>query len=428
MSRRPLVLPLLALLSLGQAAPPASYQGPAPFAVSDLPAAEKKPLWTLSVDKAEYGEQTVAVAGGRVFVKVGGAVQARDLASGKVMWQAANAGRLWAASAAGVLTETDGTLVSRRPSDGRVLWRKAVSAVRDVQVRGETLYVTTAQGALALNAATGKTRWNSADSQLTGFGTAASGVVFWRASKGEPHFPAVVALNGVTGKRLYEFGSEVGPLAIKDGQALLKDFGAMGPDDRAAWQWVDLYTGKTRRVGNLQADFRCPGTGMVQHTGTDGFYADGFYYLNDRCGTRLTQFADTGRAAPTPLTPTRTFAAPDDGRYRLGPVGEYLMFESRSGEVRLIPTAGRSPVNLNGVDMPTGTGFALPGVGQVSRLDVHDGVLYVGRVGGEFLAYDVTKKRALYTVRLPWQGFGPTLRSGGYAVLTTGGAAAAVRE
>ena len=64
----------------------------------------------------------------------------------------------------------------------------------------------------------------------------------------------------------------------------------------------------------------------------------------------------------------------------------------------------------------------------MSRLDALGGVLYVGRVGGDFLAYDATKKKALYTVRLPWRGFGPTLRSGGYAVLTTGGGVAVVRE
>lgn len=385
-------------------------------------------MWTLTTDQVEYLDHAALLAGNRVLVKVGGALQARDVASGKVVWKVQAAGRLLAASEHGVLTYTSGQLLSRRLSDGRTGWKVALPEVRSVQVSGQTLYVTTAKGATALDAGTGKTRWQYADSELTEFGAALSGVVFWKASKGEPHFPAVVALDGQTGKRLYGRGSTSGPLAFKDGQVLFKDFGAMGPDDRAQWQWVDLRSGTVSRTVETQADFQCPGTGMYQYNDSDGFYAPNFYYLRDRCGTRLNQFADDGQPSKTPLAHTRTFADPDDGQYVAGPVNDLLVLISRGGEVRLLPTAGRSPVNLNGVDMPTGPGLLLPGSGPVSRLDVMGNMLYVGRVGGSLLAFDTATKKALYATQLPWSGFGESTRSSGYVLLTRPGAVAVVKE
>lgn len=427
LSLLPLALCPLALSRAGaQPAPPLSYQGPVPAAAS---VRQVRLAWTLAVDRATSGDPAALVAGSRALIKVGGALQARDLATGKLVWQVTNPGRLLAAHSAGVLTEYAGTLISRRPSDGRVMWQTPLSGVRDVRAQGDTLYVTAGRGALALNAATGKVRWRYADSELTAFGGSAMGVVWWRVSKGEPHFPAVVALDAGTGRRLYDLHSTLGPLAVQGDLALFKDFGARGPDDRAVWQWVELRSGRTARTVTVQADFRCPDSQMSQHS-DDGFYAAGFFYLNDRCGARLNQFA----AGPgpendkKPQPALRTFRTPDDGRYRLGPVGEFLLFEGRSGELRLIPAAGRSGVNMNGVEMPTGTGLALPGAGPVSRLDAVGDVVYVGRVGGDFLAYDVARKKALYAARLPWRGFGPTLRSGSYAVLTGPGAVAVVRE
>ncbi|WP_102126003.1 PQQ-binding-like beta-propeller repeat protein [Deinococcus planocerae] len=433
------VLALLAA-SVGEAQllRPQGYQGPIPVGRVDG-VREVGPLWALAVDRSESGEQNVWLAGTRVLSLSKGVWQARDLATGKLVWQAADAGRVMATTDSGVLLTQKRVLTRRRASDGQVQWRVTLpTEVRDIKVQAGTLYVTTlagmmapndAPGVMALDGATGKTRWQAQELEMTEFSGAVQGVAFWNAYRGEPHFPGVHAFDNATGKPLYRFGATVGPLVVGDAQVLVKDFGAPGPDDRAQLQWVDLRSGKVRRQLNLAADFQCPGGNMIQHTGNEAFYAAPFVYVLDQCGQRLRQFEATGRAAgETPQKPVRTFAAPDDGRCRLGPVGEYLLFESRAGELRLIPTTGRSPVSLNGVTMPTGTGLVIPGGGQVSRLDAWGNKVYVGRVGGSLLAYDVGTKKARYQVRLPWAGFGPTLHGGNYAVFTAPDGLAVVRE
>lgn len=433
---------LLALLtsSVGaaQLLKPQNYQGPIPLGRVEG-VREVKPLWTLAVDKSEPGEPNVWVAGTRVLSLSGGKLQARDLATGKLAWQAADAGQVMATTDSGVLLAQKRILTRRRASDGQVQWRVTLPIeLRDIKVQAGTLYVTTlaglmgpddAPGVMALDGATGKTRWQAQAQEMTEFGGVVQGVAFWNAYRGEPHFPGVHAFDNATGRQLYRFGATVGPLAVKNAQVLVKDFGAPGPDDRAQLQWVDLRSGKVSRKVNLQADFQCPDGDMIQHTGNEAFYAAPFVYVLDQCGHRLEQFEDMGQAAGETLQkPARIFAAPDDGRYRLGPVGEFLLFESRTGELRLIPTSGRSPVSLNGVNMPTGTGLVIPGGGQVSRLDALGNMVYVGRVGGSMLAYDVGTRKARYQVRLPWAGFGPTLHSGGYAVFTAPDGLAVVRE
>ena len=64
----------------------------------------------------------------------------------------------------------------------------------------------------------------------------------------------------------------------------------------------------------------------------------------------------------------------------------------------------------------------------MSRLDVLGDTLYLGRTTGSLLAYDLKNTKVRYAVRLPWSGFGPSLRSGPYVVLTTPGQVAVVHE
>lgn len=78
--------------------------------------------------------------------------------------------------------------------------------------------------------------------------------------------------------------------------------------------------------------------------------------------------------------------------------------------------------------MPTGMGRDLPGTGPVSRLDVLGDTLYLGRTTGSLLAYDLKNTKPLYAVRVPWTGFGPSMRSGEYVVLTAPGQVAVIRQ
>lgn len=442
MHKRFRVWGLLALLTssvgVAQLLKPQGYQGPIPVGHVDG-VREVKPLWALAVDRSEYGEQNVWVAGTRVLSLSKGRLQARDLATGKLAWQMANAGRVMATTDSGVLTVQKRTLTRRRASDGQVQWRVTLPIeVRDIKVQAGTLYVTTlagmmapenAPGVMALDGATGKTRWQAQAQEMTEFGGVVQGVAFWKAYQGEPHFPAVYAFDNATGKQLYRFSSTVGPLGVEGSEVLLKDFGAPGPDDRAELHWVGLRSGKASRTLRLQADFQCPNSSMVQRTGDEAFYAAPFYYVLDQCGERLAQYQATGQPeGETPQKPIRSLVTPDEGRYRLGPIGEYLLFESRNGELRLVPTAGRQPASLNGVNMPTGIGLELPGKGQVSRLDALGTTVYVGRGGGAMLAYDVGTKKARYQLQLPWPGFGLTLHGGGFVVFTAPEGLAVVRE
>ena len=433
-----LPLALLAALAPAQAAPPTSYQGPV-YGAGVPNVKVVRPLWTLTVDKAEYGDRAVLLAENRVLVKVGGALQARDVATGRVRWTLRQPGNLGLADKNAVFLTSGQILSAYRLSDGRRLWTRDLGgAVRDVGESGGVPYATTEHGGIALSAATGQTRWAFKEHEMTGFrtvlgDTGSGGVVFWDAYQGEPHFPATYAFDGATGKQLYRLGGRTGPLGVRGKAVLMADTSFIGSDDNATLTWVNLRSGVTEQVLKLAADFRCPGRGTLERRTSETFSAPPHIYVNDQCGTRLRQFwandpALAGKTPSMPLPPARTFAVPDDGRFRLGPVGELLVFESRMGEVRLIPTTGRAPINYNGVDMPTGTGLVLPGAGPVSRLDALGSVLYVGRVNGEFLAYDAAKKKPLYAAQLPWRGFGPTFRSGKYAVLTTPGALAVVRE
>ena len=70
----------------------------------------------------------------------------------------------------------------------------------------------------------------------------------------------------------------------------------------------------------------------------------------------------------------------------------------------------------------------LPSTGPVSQLDVLGNTLSLGRTTGSLLAYDLKNTKARYAVRLPWSGFGPSLLSGAYVILTTPGQVAVVHE
>lgn len=85
MLRLGFLLVLLSGSAGAQSSPPTQYQGPV-FSAVVTGVRDVKPLWTLAVDRAEYGEQTVLASANRVVVKIGGVLQARDIATGRVVW------------------------------------------------------------------------------------------------------------------------------------------------------------------------------------------------------------------------------------------------------------------------------------------------------------------------------------------------------
>lgn len=427
---------LLALLCCGASAqnlPPTGYQGPVySAAIPDVRSV--KPIWTLAIDVAASGEQAVLVGGHRVLVKIGGTLQARDLATGKTVWTLRQPGHLQVVTPQEVLTTTNDTLSAFRLQDGRQLWTRKLSGnVFGVGQSGGALYVTTDRGGSALDAGTGQVRWSFAASEMGGFRQETDGVVFWNAYQGEPHFPSVYAFDARTGKQLYRLGGTVGPLGVRNGEVLMADASYLGDDGVATLRWFGLRSGTVQRTLKLAADFHCPGTEELRRSGADTFYVAPHVYVVDQCGGRVRQFwidrpGQAEGATVTESSPDRTFAAPGNGQYRAGPVAGLLVLEDGTHAVRLIRTSGGAPVSLNGVQMPTGMGRELPGTGPVSRLDVLGDTLYLGRTTGSLLAYDLKNAKARYAVQLPWSGFGPSLHSGEYVVLTTPGQVAVVRE
>lgn len=427
---------LAALLGGGasaQSLPPTTYQGPV-FNTTVPNVRTVKPLWTLAVDQPEYGEPAVLVSAHYVLVKVDGALQARALATGKVAWTLRQPGRPQALTPQAVLTTVKDTLQAHSLQDGKLLWAQHLGgSIQGVGQSGGDLYVTTDQGGAALDMETGKVRWTFTASEMSGFRQETGGVVFWDAYQGEPHFPAVYAFDARTGRQLYRLGGTVGPLAVRDGQVLMTDATYLGEGGGATIMWVDQRSGRVQQTLNLAADFQCPGGGLTQRTTADTFYVAPHAYVVDRCGARVRQFwihrpGLSGQEKARALSPDRTFVAPGDSQYRAGPLNGFLILEDRNGGVRLIRTSGGSPVNYNGVDMPTGMGRDLPGTGPVSRLDALGTTLYLGRTTGSLLAYDLKNPKPLYAVRLPWTGFGPSLRSGDSVVLTAPGQVAVIRE
>lgn len=416
-----------------QRLPPTEYQGPVySAAIPDVRSV--KPIWTLAVDVAGYGEQAVLVSGDRVLVKIDGTLQARELATGKTVWTMRQPGHLQTVTSQVVLTTSKDALSAYRLRDGRQLWTQKLSgSILNVGQSNGVMYVTTDRGGSALDAETGQVRWSFAASEMSGFRQETDGVVFWDAYQGEPHFPAVYAFDAKTGKQLYRLGGTVGPLGVRNGEVLMADATYLGEDGTATVRWLGRRTGTVKQTLKLAADFQCPGTDELRRSGADTFYVAPHAYVVEQCGARARQFwiDRPGRAeqvTETAMSPDRTFAAPGDSRYRAGPVGGLLVLEDRAHAVRLIRTSGGAPVSLNGVQMPTGMGRELPGTGPVSRLDALGDTLYLGRTTGSLLAYDLKNTKARYAVRLPWSGFGPSLRSGEYVVLTTPGQVAVVHE
>lgn len=427
---------LLAVLSgsaSAQGLPPSTYQGPV-FSANVPNVRAVNPLWTLAIDQAEYGEQNVLVGAGRVLVKISGAWQARALPTGKIAWTLRQPGRVQALTPQAVLTTVENTLQAHSLQDGKLLWvQRLGGSIQSVGQSGGALYVTTDQGGAALDEGTGKVRWTFTASEMSGFRQETGGVVFWDAYQGEPHFPAVYAFDARSGKQLYRLGGTVGPLAVRDDQVLMADAAYLGGGGATTITWVDQRSGRVQQTLNLAADFQCPGGGLTQRNTADTFYVAPHAYVVDQCGARVRQFwihrpGLSGQTSERALSPDRTFAAPGDSQYRAGPLNGFLILEDRNGGVRLIRTSGGSPVNYNGVEMPTGMGRDLPGTGPVSRLDVLGDTLYLGRTTGSLLAYDLKNTKPLYAVRLPWTGFGPSMRSGEYVVLTTPGQVAVIRE
>ncbi|MEU5085452.1 PQQ-binding-like beta-propeller repeat protein [Streptomyces sp. NPDC021356] len=172
-------------------------------------AATGEVLW--SVPKHDYGNRTIALAGGRIFHNGGeGELSAYDARSGKLLWRDADGGKQDFGSANapcavdGVVYASSGGGVYAFDTQGRQLWgcRTGGRVVEAVAVRGDSVYVSVErQGVYALDAANGEERWQLADAD-GGSALAISGSRGWLAAGQNRRYLCAVDL--ATGRRLWQ--------------------------------------------------------------------------------------------------------------------------------------------------------------------------------------------------------------------------------
>ncbi|MEV0914233.1 PQQ-binding-like beta-propeller repeat protein [Streptomyces sp. NPDC049967] len=172
-------------------------------------AASGQDLW--QTPKSDYGVNTIALSGGRIFHNGGeGELSAYDARSGELLWRDAGGGRQEFGSscppsvANRVVYVGSGAVLSAFSRGGRDLWgcRTGGPVLEAPAVRGDTVYVSVERvGVYALNASDGQQRWRLADAQ-GGSAFAISGPTGWLVTGRDRRYLCAVDL--ATGKRLWQ--------------------------------------------------------------------------------------------------------------------------------------------------------------------------------------------------------------------------------
>ncbi|QHT63606.1 PQQ-like beta-propeller repeat protein [Paenibacillus lycopersici] len=404
------------------------------FGTVAAPAA--KPSWSVPLAKFEVNgmSETRAVAEeGRVFaLAAGGKLAAYDGASGRKLWTYGESLQPLLTYDQGIVygLTKDGSIFAVGTNGGKK-WTAAIHADNannaiGISPVGDTIYVTQNLTLYALDRASGKLRWKTAETEgmyEAGLGgiTEADGVVLRTyLVQGALSSLQINAYDKATGKQLWNRFHQSAPLAVKNGLIYsVVDNYMTGSDDpirkSLSIAVLGLRTGALKGTREYSWTATPATPGLYSFGGANGSaFLDGsdLYVYQDQAVAKydFDAYVQGGK-------PVQRWAAPDNKT--LQPMysvhGGRLLYQN-------VNTGGISVLKLANGQI---SGF--PNGVQPVQTDLYGNGLFVARADGTLDAYDFATFKPAFTVKTPSRDFGPTLKSGNMVYIRSGGTLYAVK-
>jgi len=356
-----------------------------------------KPLWSAEYGlpkEDEYGDDRIAVGGGRVYYAKNGAVVATDVRTGAVPWTYRGHDVATVAYADGAVyaLTTGGGLHKLDAATGRRLWTHQAdeaAAGADLYAEAQAVYLATGQGLLSVDAVTGHLNWENPDAvgYLETLIVLEDKLLYPTVVSGALTTEVVYAVDKATGKTLWRAGGV--PLQIRDDVGYFQN----------TWPVHDLST------HGLQVDVVDMETGEVKEKKPFVPIPEG----QDRMTFAARQAVMSGdqllaRGADGVVYKHHIDVSPDaanvermevGGEWIAGPYDGKLFFhnQNRLG-LYARKTIDRTWVYYEGLD------------NAVQRIDFVDTGMFVGQTDGEIYALNVSTAKALFRFDTGSQRFG----------------------
>ncbi|QHW32411.1 PQQ-like beta-propeller repeat protein [Paenibacillus rhizovicinus] len=392
-----------------------------------------KPLWSVPLTKFDqYGTSvTTAIAEeGRVFALIAdGQLAAYDGPSGRKLWK-------YGAGLKPLLTYNQGVVYGLTKdgsiyavgTDGSKKWTAAIHADKAVSINpvGDTIYVTQDLTLFALDRATGKLRWKTAETEamyeagLTDV-TETDGIVLRTYMvQGALSSTQINAYDKKTGKQLWTRFHQNSPLAVKDGVVYSVVDVSMPSDDvpfhrNLSIAVLNLKTGALKGTRVYEWTIAPDSPGRYSYGGANGSaFLDGsdLYIYQDQAVAKydFNAYAAGGK-------PVQRWSAPNAADFQ-------PLYKAHNG--RLLYQNSNTH-NFAVLKLANGQISGFPNGIQPVQTDLYGNGLFVARADGTLDAYDFAAFKPAFSVKTGSGSFEPTLKSGNMIFIRSGGSLYAVK-
>ncbi|WP_339261069.1 PQQ-binding-like beta-propeller repeat protein [Paenibacillus sp. FSL R5-0749] len=392
---------------------------------------ELKPTWTANVDNYLNMNETYIGASaiaeeGKVFTFAGSKLVALDATTGKRLWTYGKDLTPYITYQSGVLygLTSDHKPYALNAKTGKAKWQSVTSTWIDTVQRTEvlvptmdTLYVIKGSTTFALDIKSGKLRWSADEPLGEGHGTEyleeANGVVLRTFFvQGALTSTQLNAYDKKTGKKLWGHFGQGEALQIKDGLVYSADYYSpmLGDDDESSperkWK-VNAYNLKTGVLkGSQEYTWKIPGDPPYEN-GYGGIFTnkDKLYILQ---GDKIAEYSLTStKSEPTPL---RTFRSPyGENMVWVGITQERLIFRNaNTGE-------------LTGIKLANGQEVQWHGDAPVAQIDVYGKGMYRAQRNGTLLALNMMTGQPAFRVSTGGDLHNTTLKTNGMIIIQAEG-------
>lgn len=399
-----------------------------PSSVLTVP--ELKPSWTaqvdnyLKMDEIYSGHHAIAEEG-KVFTFAGSRLIAIDAKTGKRLWSYGKDLKPYLVYDHGVIY---GLTADQRPyavnaKTGKLKWQSKTSILIDARYGTEalvptsdTLYAIKGSMTFALDKATGKLHWKMNEPAGEGNGTdylhEADGVVLRTfLVQGALTSIQLNAYDKKTGKKLWEDFGQGDALQVKDGlvysvdyySPLLFDYQSL-PDRKLIVNVFNLKTGAKK--GTREYNWKLSGEPPYQYGGGSSFMTGGKLYVDQ--GDKVAEYHfDTYK---TGLAPLRTFQRPYGEEWELiGLVQERLIFKNRN-------TGG-----LAGSKLVNGRVIGWNSDAPAAQIDVYGKGIYRAQRNGTLLGINLLTAKPVFRVKTGADLHESTLMTNGMIIIQAEG-------
>lgn len=386
-----------------------------------------KPAWSTAITKpsnAPVMNPVTAVAeNGKVFMlQPNGKLAALRATDGKKLWEyGSKLAQQFMYHKDAVYGMTASGSLYKIKENGSPAWTASLGypTADSIVVSGSTLYVTQAQKMAAVDAASGKIKWQIAEDPGNYYNGSpaleAEGTIVRNYSvSGAITVPLIAVYDSATGRKLWESSRQLPPLTIKDGILYSEKVTFMMDDDpvnrKVEIVAFNLKSGaiKGERLYSWKDTANTDG---VFHGG--GAYSTAFLSGNDLYifqAQRIVRYDFNNYVAgAAPLQKWNQEAYDQRTPLKLLHQGRLYFTNNNTHGLMVMKTATGQYVSFDQGGNPTAQA-AVFGTG-----------VYVGQTDGLLHAYDLLTAKQVFTVKTGSREFSPLLKTGGMLLIQTGG-------